>query len=349
MEELANKVLQSMKIKKHGLQTTMLLYFWKFTRENACLLRFDEYDKRMIKLKEYLEKNENNYEFNSIINKKGDDVMASKFLDEIEYFLEKVKLVFPKDHLFYATNLNEFVYKTSSNFDVPTVQVGQAFAKDGPADKCIKSKQIVVNELDASFYGVALKVVTAPVFDDDEPGKVVGTFGNAVLRDNAYSLRSIVDTYQRGMSEITAAIEETAASAGEINLSEQKLNQEISAIHQTAGEIISVLEYIRSIADQTKMLGLNAAIEAARAGDAGRGFGVVAEEIRKLSETSKDTANRIGALTKTIEDKITIAIKGSEVTLRSSEEQAAATQEMTASIEELSSMLEELKRIAYEI
>lgn len=275
--------------------------------------------------------------------------MASRFLDEIQFFLNQMKVLFPKDQVFYATNLTEFTCKITSNFDVPFVQIGSAFAKGGPADKCIQTGQIIQNELDASFYGVALKVTTAPIFDDDQPGKVVGTFGVACLRDNAYSMRSIVDTYQRGMNEISAAIEETAASAGEINMSEQKLNQEISAIHQTAGEIITVLEYIRSIADQTKMLGLNAAIEAARAGDAGRGFGVVAEEIRKLSETSKETANRIGALTKTIEEKIGFAIKGSEVTLRSSEEQAAATQEMTASIQELSSMVAELKRIAYEI
>lgn len=275
--------------------------------------------------------------------------MASKFLDNIQFYLQQMKNLFPKDHVFYATDQTQFTCKLISNFDVPFVQVGVDFAKGGPADKVIQTGQVVTNELDASYYGVALKVTTVPIFDDDDPRKVVGTFGTACLRDNAYSMRNIVDTYHRGIGEVTAAIEETAASAGEINLSEQKLNQEISAIQHTAREIITVLEYIRSIADQTKMLGLNAAIEAARAGDAGRGFGVVAEEIRKLSETSKETANRIGALTKTIEEKITLAIKGSDVTMRASEEQAAATQEMTASMQELSSMLEELKRIAYEI
>lgn len=275
--------------------------------------------------------------------------MASRFLDEIPFFLEKMKMLFPKDQVFYATDQTVFVHKVVSNFDVPFVQVGKAFAKGAPADKCIHTGQSVTNEIDASFYGVALKVITVPIFDDDEPGKVVGTYGTAYLRENAYSLRNIVDTYKRGMLEISAAIEETAAAAGEINLSEQKLNQEISAIHHTAEEIITVLEYIRSIADQTKMLGLNAAIEAARAGEAGRGFGVVADEIRKLSETSKETANRIGSLTRTIEEKIAIAIKGSDITLHSSEGQAAATQEMTASIQELTSMLEEVGRIAYEI
>lgn len=56
-----------------------------------------------------------------------------------------------------------------------------------------------------------------------------------------------------------------------------------------------------NMADETQMSGLNAAIEAARAGDAGRDFGVVAEEIRKLSDQSKQTAEQIRQLTKTIE------------------------------------------------
>lgn len=275
--------------------------------------------------------------------------MGSRFLDEFPDVVEKMVLLFPKDITFYATNLNEFIYKNTTNFDLTFVRIGEQFAKGGPADNCIQTRKVINMELDSSFYGVPLKVITAPAFDDEEKNQVVGTFGVAILRDNAFSLREMADKYQIGMSEISAAVQETAAASSDINVSEQKLNEEIVSIRETAKEIIIILEYIRSIADQTKMLGLNAAIEAARAGDAGRGFGVVAEEIRKLSESSKDTATRIRVLTKSIEQKINVAIQGSEVTLRASEEQAAATQQMSASIQELSSMLSEMTRIAHEI
>lgn len=144
-------------------------------------------------------------------------------------------------------------------------------------------------------------------------------------------------------------MQQTAASAGSISASEQKLNQHIADIQHSASEIISILDSIKSIADQTKMLGLNAAIEAARAGDAGRGFGVVAEEIRKLSESSKQTAEEIGKLTRVIEEKIHVAKESSLSTLRSSEEQAAASQEVSASIQELMGIADKLKEVAENI
>lgn len=275
--------------------------------------------------------------------------MGSRTLDMFPKIVKDLLTILPDDVVFYATDTEKFLFKDETNFEVPYVVIGKPFAKGGVADKVIQTKQPEVMELDESFYGMPLKVKTAPAFDDDDPTKVVGTFGSATRRTNAASLRKITDTYQTGMHEISAAIEENAAAAGEINANEKKLNEAIMAIHHTADEIVDILDYIKTIADQTKMLGLNAAIEAARAGDAGKGFGVVGEEIRKLSESSKSTAMEIRKLTQEIKDNIGLAIKGSEMSMRSSEEQAAASEQITASVEELTSLIEELRRIAYEI
>jgi len=275
--------------------------------------------------------------------------MGSRILDSFPEIIKTLMSVLPDDMVFYSTDTEKFLFKDETHFAVPFVVVGKSFAKGATADKVIHTKQPMVMELDESFYGMPLKVRNAPVFDDDDPTLVVGTIGSAVTRTNATSLRKITDTYQTGMHEISAAIEENAAAAGEINSNEMKLNEEIMGIHRVADEIVGILDYIKTIADQTKMLGLNAAIEAARAGDAGKGFGVVGEEIRKLSETSKSTALEIRKLTQEIQDKIGLAIQSSEISMKSSEEQAAASQEITASVEELTSLIEELRRIAYDI
>jgi methyl-accepting chemotaxis protein len=113
-------------------------------------------------------------------------------------------------------------------------------------------------------------------------------------------------------------------------------------VFELSERINEVLGFIKQIADETKMLGLNAAIEAARAGDLGRGFGVVAEEIRKLSDESRVTVVKIRELTEQISNKVVETTTKSEQTMRASEEQAAATEEITA-------MSEEMKQIAQNI
>ena len=97
------------------------------------------------------------------------------------------------------------------------------------------------------------------------------------------------------------------------------------------------------------MLGLNAAIEAARAGDVGRGFGVVAEEIRKLSDDSRETVSQIRELTDKIKAAVEEAQRNSDLTLGNSENQAAATEQVSASLTEIMTLAEKLAKIAKRI
>ncbi len=249
---------------------------------------------------------------------------------------------------FYATDREKFLMKIDPLNRVSFVKPGQPFAKGGAADYVIESRQPFVVELGAEVYGLPLRVSCFPIFDDDT-GEVIGTFDMVITRHNAEAVKEMATSFANGLTEISAAIQQTASSAASINASEQRLNEHIADIQQSASEIITILASIKSIADQTKMLGLNAAIEAARAGDAGRGFGVVAEEIRKLSESSKQTAEGIGKLTRIIEEKISIARESSMATVQASEEQAAASQEISASIEELLTIAQRLNELAENI
>ncbi|HQA08653.1 MAG TPA: methyl-accepting chemotaxis protein, partial [Syntrophomonadaceae bacterium] len=178
---------------------------------------------------------------------------------------------------------------------------------------------------------------------------VVATFGLFLPKATASTLQEMANNLEYGLSGISAAIEELTSSASEIHTNEQSLNESIKEIIDITEQINDVSAFIKEIADETKMLGLNAAIEAARAGDAGRGFGVVAEEIRKLSDQSKSTVPKINELTNNIKIKVDEASKKSQSSLSSSQEQAAATEEITASIQEISAMSEELVKIAKQL
>jgi len=112
------------------------------------------------------------------------------------------------------------------------------------------------------------------------------------------------------------AAEQAIIKIGEVQQAIETLAESVELLGRRSEQIGGIVDVITNIADQTNLLSLNAAIEAARAGESGRGFSVVAEEVRKLAEGSGQAAERIGVLIKEVQAETAKAVRYMEIGTR---------------------------------
>jgi methyl-accepting chemotaxis protein len=200
-----------------------------------------------------------------------------------------------------------------------------------------------IQEMDQNLLNLATVVEQAVANTQEMSASIVQVAGNAErVRQESTNTdqrvregRNEVAQLSKGMSSISDTVADVVS--------------EMQSLDHASRQIGEILGLIEEIADQTNLLALNAAIEAARAGEHGRGFAVVADEVRKLAENSASSTKQIGTLVADIQRRTTAVLERTARANNLVQNNAASARTVTDMIETISQRVTEMAQLVSEI
>ncbi|MGI6092476.1 MAG: methyl-accepting chemotaxis protein [Veillonellaceae bacterium] len=223
------------------------------------------------------------------------------------------------------------------------VVVGEPVKPGSAAHIAMEQRKKVLVEVPSEVYGIPYIAISIPIIENGE------VFGAVAIHESLARKETLLAAAKQlssSASDLSLSIQSVLAQAEEMAASGKMLKGLSIQANKQVSETDVVVNFIKNVASETNLLGLNAAIEAARVGELGRGFGVVADEVRKLAVNSASSATQITDTLSGINESIQqIATEISQIDVVTSQ-QADTIQKLTAHSQELMAMSEQLTRMA---
>ena len=270
--------------------------------------------------------------------------IENEVLKSIYTAIPFISIFFDEDIEIMLTDREHVLYYQGSKEIDGKIKVGQVAGKF-VKDAMIKG-EVDITVIPEDFLGVAFKSYMIPIKDNN---LVVGSIaiGKSLSKKNEVGV--ITKELIEEIRNIESSINYITDGVGELSAMNSEILEESKEANLLASNTDSIVDFIKSVSSQTNLLGLNASIEAARAGEFGRGFNVVAGEIRKLSTSSNESIVKIESTIKNISNsinKINSKLKSAD---KVSEVQTNSLENITLSIDKLKETALLLNKVADEL
>lgn len=214
-------------------------------------------------------------------------------------------------------------------------KVGDKLLLGEPLYKTIKSGKKHSSIVSKEIYGIPFKAVTYPIKDSKE--MIIGAVGiSKSLKDN-FEVEEASENLFVSLQQTNASVTEICNGSQNLFASIEKIVESSKKAEEKLKESYQILDLIQNVARQSNLLGLNAAIESARAGEYGKGFSVVASEMRRLAQLTGQSSKNVSKILIDMNNSIEDIKKFVNQVHTISESQVAETEEITAVMEKITS------------
>ncbi len=265
------------------------------------------------------------------------DILSTDVSNGVMAQVEVLIKMAPKDsYVIYMDELGEIKSLQKSHRFPFAIEIGdrveQNHIKGTNTARCWREKQYLEAEGNPKTFGFPYTSKSLPLYDK---GEFRGAVSIVSPSDNNQFLEEGIGNLLEQVNILNVLGKEMANAGQEQAKSAEEIIGRVDDLQVHAKALVEINTLVDEVATQTNLLGLNAAIESARAGELGRGFGIVADEIRRLSHTVKDSSKQVNNKIGEILNDIGHIQHSIQTSAAGNEEISAQLQELSASVEQM--------------